>query len=118
MLWNEDDSMNKSLPSIAVASVVFVAGGAVSAQTTSTTTTWTTDQGAMIREYSTTRKYNSLIDPALKPAIGAVMPGTVTIYPPPETPKVPSADTYSYGTIINNPVVVERATRKVIHSWE
>jgi hypothetical protein len=40
------------------------------------------------------------------------------MYPLPETMKVPSADRYSYSIINNQPVVVERTTRKVVHSWE
>lgn len=111
--------MNKSLLSLVAASAILIASGLVSAQsTTNTTTTWTTDQGTTIREYSTTQKYNSFNDPTLKPSIGVVIPGTVTVYPLPETLKVPSADTYSYGIINNQPVVIERTTRKVVHSWE
>jgi hypothetical protein len=110
--------MNKSLLSIVAASAMLLTGGIASAQTTSTTTTWTTDQGTTIREYSTTQKYTSFNDPALKPTVGAVLPGTVTIYPLPDTMKVQSSDTYRYGIINNNPVIVERTTRKVVHSWE
>jgi hypothetical protein len=54
----------------------------------------------------------------MKPTVGTVIPGTITVYPLPETMKVPSSETYSYGIINNNPVVIERTTRKVVHSWE
>jgi hypothetical protein len=36
----------------------------------------------------------------------------------PDTLKVPSADRYSYGIVNDRPVVVERTSRKVIHTWE
>jgi len=111
--------MRKSLFSIVTASLLLAGAGVAYAQSaTTTTSTWTTDQGTMIREYSTTQKYSSFNDPTLKPNIGTEIPGTVTIYPLPEVMKVPSADRYSYGIINDRPVVVERTTRKVIHTWE
>jgi hypothetical protein len=54
----------------------------------------------------------------MKPSIGMELPGTVTIYPLPETMKVPDADRYSYGMVNDRPVVVERTSRKVIHTWD
>lgn len=111
--------MNKSLLSAVSASVFLVGIGLASAQsTTSTTTTWTNDQGKAIREYSTTQKYSSYSDPAFKPNVGMALPGSVTIYPLPESMKVPSSETYSYGIVNDRPIVVERTTRKVVHSWE
>jgi hypothetical protein len=111
--------MRRSLFSAVAASVLLAGVGLASAQTTTnTTTTWTTDQGATIRDYSTTHKYSSFSDPALKPTVGMELPGTVTMYPLPETMNVPSSDTYSYSIINDRPVVVERTTRKVVHTWE
>ena len=110
--------MNKSLLSIAAAVVLLAGVGVASAQTsTTTTTTWTNAYGTQIREYSTTQKYDSYSDPAYKPQIGMALPGTVTVYPLPSTVVVPSRDTYSYGIINNNPVVIERDSRKVIHLY-
>ncbi|HXP97912.1 MAG TPA: DUF1236 domain-containing protein [Telmatospirillum sp.] len=105
---------------LAVAASVFLAGvGLASAQSTTTSTTiWTTDQGHQIREYSTTKKYSSLSDPSMTPDVGAELPSTVTLYPLPETMRVPDADHYSYSIINDRPVVVERTTRKVVHTWE
>jgi hypothetical protein len=111
--------MKKSLLSIAAASLLLAGVGLASAQTTTnTTTSWTSDQGAAITKYSTTEKYTSFRDPSLKPSVGMALPGTVTLYPLPQTVQVPSADTYSYGIVNDHPVVVERTTRKVIHTWE
>jgi hypothetical protein len=110
--------MKKSLLSIVTASVLMAGIGLASAQTTTTVTTWTNDHGTAIREYSTTQKYNSFSDPALKPQVGMALPGTVTVYPLPQTVVVPSRDTYSYGIINNQPIVVERESRKVIHVWQ
>jgi len=111
--------MRKSLLSIVTASIVLASAGLASAQQTSTTTTttWSTDQGTAIREYSTTKKYSSFKDPSLKPTVGTALPGTVTLYPLPETVKVAEPDLYSYTIINDEPVVVERTTRKVVHTW-
>ncbi len=112
--------MRRSLISAVTGAVLLAGIGIASAQTTTTTktTTWTTDQGTAIREYSTTKKYNSFSDPSLKPNVGTALPGTVTLYPLPETMKVPASETYSYGIVNDHPVVVERTTRKVIHTWD
>ncbi|MDB5393452.1 MAG: hypothetical protein JWM91_958 [Rhodospirillales bacterium] len=111
--------MNRSLFSIVTASAFLGGAGLGLAQTTtSSTTTWTTDQGAAIREYSTTQHYNSVTDPDLKPNVGVVLPSTVTVYPLPETIKVPEADHYSYSIINNNPVILDRTTRTVVHTWD
>jgi hypothetical protein len=98
----------------------FLAGaGVASAQTSATTTTtWTNDQGTTIREYSTTKKYTSFSDPTLKPNVGVALPETVTLYTLPDTIKVSEPDRYSYTIINGEPVVVERTTRKVVHTWE
>jgi hypothetical protein len=40
------------------------------------------------------------------------------LHPLPDTMRVPNADNYSYSIINNEPVVVERSTRRVVHSWE
>jgi Protein of unknown function (DUF1236) len=110
--------MNRSLLSIVAASVLLAGVGIASAQTTTTTTTtWTNEYGTQIREYSTIQKYNSYSDPAYRPQVGMALPGAVTVYPLPETIVVPSRDTYSYGLINNQPVVIERDSRKVIHVY-
>jgi hypothetical protein len=111
--------MNKSLFSFAAASVLLAGFGFASAQstTTTTTTTWTTEQGKAFTDYSTTQKYSSFSDPNLKPSVGSELPQTVTIYPLPSTVTVVQPDRYSYGIVNNQPVVVERTTRKVVHTW-
>jgi hypothetical protein len=111
--------MRTSLVSIVTATVFLASVGLAAAETTSTTsTTWTTDQGSAFREYSTSKHYSSYSDANLKPNVGMELPRTVTIYPLPETMKVPEADRYSYGMINDHPVVVERTTRKVVHTWQ
>jgi hypothetical protein len=112
--------MKTSLLSMATAAALLLGAGVAAAQTSTTTTTteWTTDQGKTFTEYSTSKKYKSFTDPKLKPAVGMELPGTVTLYPLPDTMKVPSADRYRYGIINDHPVVVESTTRKVVHSWE
>jgi hypothetical protein len=110
--------MRKSLFSIVTASALLAGAGLASAQTTtSTTSTWTNDQGSAITSYSTTQKYPSFSDPALKPTVGMALPETVTVYPLPPTVVAPSPGSYSYSIINNQPVVVETTTRKVVHTW-
>jgi Protein of unknown function (DUF1236) len=111
--------MRKSLFSIVTASALASGVGLAAAQTSTTTTTmqWTPDQGTAITQYSTTQHYQSFSDPALTPTVGAVLPGTVTMYPLPQTVVVPTPGAYSYSIINNQPVVVETTTRKVVHTW-
>ena len=111
--------MNKILFPIAAASVLMVSVAAASADsTTTTTTTWSNDQAPMFEQYSTTRHYNSFNDPSMRPSVGMQLPSSVTVYPIPETVNVPTPERYSYSIINNRPVVVERTTRKVVHTWE
>ena len=111
--------MSRTLLSIfSVAVLLGSASFAVAQTVTTTTTTWTNDQGKMITEYSTSKKYSSFIDPALKPRIGMELPITVTVYPLPETVTVTTPDRYSYGIVNNQPIVVERTTRKVVQTWQ
>lgn len=111
--------MRRSLFSIVTASVVVACVSVASAQTSTTTTsTWTTDQGTTIREYSTTKKYTPFTDPKLKPSVGVALPESITLYSLPDTIKVQNPDHYSYSIINDRPVVVERTTRKVVHTWE
>lgn len=110
--------MRKSLFSIVTASALVSGVGLASAQTTTTTTTqWTPDQGTAITQYSTTQHYQSFSDPALTPTVGAVLPGTVTVYALPQTVVAPTPGAYSYSIVNNQPVVVETTTRKVVHTW-
>lgn len=108
--------MRKSLLTIAAAALLASAGLA-SAQTTTTTTTWTTEQGPALRTYSTTEHYTNYSDPALRPSVGTMLPTGVQIYPLPQMFAAPDRETYSYGIVNDNPVIVERTTRKVIHTW-
>lgn len=110
--------MKKTLFST-VAALTLAAGiGLASAQTTTTTTTWRDSYGNTIREHSTTQKVPAIVDPALRPQIGMVLPGTVTVHPLPETIVVPRRESFSYSIINNQPVVIENDTRKVIRVYD
>jgi hypothetical protein len=114
----EEHPMRKSLFTIAAASMMF-AGVAVAVETTTTTSSeWTNDQGKTFTEYSKTKNYNSVTDPKVNPTVGMELPGSITVYPLPDTMKIQSADKYRYSIINDHPVVVESTTRKVVHSWE
>jgi hypothetical protein len=116
----EETPMNRPMFSIVAASLLVGSVGIAAAQTTTTTTTsnWSADEGAAMRSYSTTRHYQSFNDPAMHPSVGMTLPNSVTVYPLPDTMKMPSAERYSYSIINNQPVVVERTTRKVVHTWD
>jgi hypothetical protein len=110
--------MNKTLFSMAAVSVLLAGAAMAADMTTSTSSTWTNDEGTTLHEYSTTKHYNSVNDPSMHVTVGASLPSTVTVYPLPDTMKVPSAEKYSYSIVNEHPVVVERSTRKVVHTWD
>ena len=113
--------MKRSLLSTLAAAALLAGATVASAETSTTATTttrWSPDHRAAITEYSTTQKYQSFNDPAFKPHVGAPLPGTVTLYPLPGTIKVETPDRYSYSIINNNPVIVDRTTRSVVHTWD
>ena len=58
------------------------------------------------------------VDPNLKLSLGMELQNNVTLFPLPETMKIPSAELYTYGIVNNRAVVVDRMTRKVVHIWE
>jgi hypothetical protein len=93
------------------------AGAFAADVTTTETTTWTNEQGAMIREHSTVKHYSNVTDPQVEAKVGVELPQTVTVYPLPETIKVREPDRYSYVIINDHPVVVEKQTRRVVHTW-
>jgi opacity protein-like surface antigen len=104
---------------IGVAAIATVLSGAAFADvTTKTTTTFTNQDGAMIREHSVTKHYSSLNDPKIVVKQGIELPASATLYPLPETIKVDEPTRYSYVIINDKPVVVERTTRRIIHTFE
>ena len=111
--------MRSSLFSIAAAATLAVSAGVASAQTssTTTTTTWTNDEGQVIRQYSTTQHYQPVQDPSMQVTVGSTLPQSVEVYSLPESMQVPDRDRYSYTIVNNQPVVVERTTRRVVHTW-
>jgi hypothetical protein len=111
--------MRRSLFSIAAATVLFAGVGLAYGQSTTTTTeTWSNDTGSGLRSYSTTEHWKSYDDPSFHADVGVEVPGSVTLHPLPDTMHVPSAERYNYSIINNQPVVVERTTRRVVHTWE
>jgi hypothetical protein len=112
--------MRRPLFTIAAASVLMAGVGLAYGQSTTstTTTTWTNDEGTTMRQYSTTEHFKSYDDPSWHAEVGMEVPNTVTLHPLPSTIGVPRADEYSYSIINNRPVVVERTTRRVVHTWE
>lgn len=110
--------MRKILLSIA-GSVLWVGIGVAAAQTAALPPAgWTPEQGIAIRAYAESQKEPPFIDPNLKLSVGMELPANVTLYPVPETLKLPSAELYTYGIVNDRPLVVNRTTRKVVHIWE
>jgi hypothetical protein len=107
--------MRKVLLSMATASALLISASAF-AETT-TTTTWTAADGTVIREYSTTQKYEPVSVPDFSAQVGVVLPSNVKVYSLPTTVKVNEPDRYSYTIINDQPVVVERSSRRIMHVW-
>jgi hypothetical protein len=106
--------MKKFVLPLAAASMFLESVGFASAESGEI---WTKAQGAAIHTYSTSQQYKSYMDTTMKPAVGMELPATVTVYPLPATVTVKTPDMYSYGMINDQPVIIERTTRKVVHVW-
>lgn len=109
--------MKRSMLSAIAAGVMLSSAGAFAAASTTTTTTWTDEYGNIIREHSTTKLHEPIIDPKLDVTVGTALPNTIAVYPLPETIRVPQPERYSYVIINDDPVVVEKDTRRVVHVW-
>jgi Protein of unknown function (DUF1236) len=114
--------MMKSLYAAAITTVFLSSAGIAAAQTDSTTTTtttsWSADQGAQLNQYYVTNGYAPITDPNVQVTVGTPLPPSVTFYPLPTTIHIPDAQRYSYTVVNNHPVVVDRTTRRVIHTWD
>jgi hypothetical protein len=110
--------MKKTLFSMAAASVMLAGAAMAADMTTTSSSTWTNEEGTTLQQYSTTKHYDSVNDPSMHVIVGSSLPSSVTMYPLPDTMRVPSAQNYSYSIINDHPVVVERSTRKVVHTWD
>jgi len=119
LLGQKEDFMNAKVLYVAGFAIAAVCSTPVLAQTssTTTTTTWSTDQGAALQKYSTTQSYKTVEDPSMHPAEGMVVPESVTLYPLPSTMSVPDASSYGYTVVNSQPIVVNKTTRKVVHTW-
>jgi hypothetical protein len=117
---DEETPMRRALFSVAAASMLLAGVGLANAQstTTTTTTTWTNSDGSVMRNESTTNHYQSYSAPNWQASLGAELPPDATLYPLPPTINVPTPEQYSYSIINNEPVVVERTTRRVVHTWD
>ena len=111
--------MRRPLFSVAAATMLLAGVGLAYGQSsTTTTTTWTNEDGTVLRQESTTRHYSTYDDPRWRAEIGVELPSNVMVYSLPPSVPVPLSERYSYGVVNNNPVVVDRTTRRVIHTWE
>lgn len=104
----------------AVAAALILAGVGVSAQPSNVASVppWTKEQGVAIRAYSETQRDVPFFDPNLKLEEGVELPQNATLHLIPNTLKVGSPDLHAYSIVKDRAVLVDRATRKVIHIWE
>jgi len=111
--------MRKALLPLAVGIALLAEIGMAAAQPVAATPpAWTDEQGVAIRTYAESQKNPPYYDPNIKLSVGMELPNNVTLYPVPETLKVPSSELYTYGVINDRTVVVDRGTRKVVHIWD
>ena len=105
------------LPTLAAA--LFISGAAFAQSATTTTTTWTDEYGSIIREEVTTRKFEPIVAPKMNVVIGTAMPQTVTtLHPLPSTIRVEKPERYAYVIVNDNPVIVEKDSRRVVHIYK
>jgi len=102
---------------ITVAAALLISGAAFAQTATTTTTTWTDEYGNIIREQSVTKRFEPIVDPKLDVKVGAVLPQTITIHPLPETVRIERPERYAYVIVNDDPIVVEKDTRRVVHVW-
>jgi hypothetical protein len=112
-------TLNKFAIAIAAMTVLGTIGqvSAQTASTTTTTTTWNENQGEELGQAYTTNKYTAYNQPQFQASVGAELPSTVTFYPLPTTIIVPDRERYSYTVVNRHPVVVDRTTRRIVHTW-
>ncbi|MBM3549226.1 MAG: DUF1236 domain-containing protein [Alphaproteobacteria bacterium] len=111
--------MRKRLLPLAVGIALLGGIGAAAAQSmASTPPAWTDEHGTAIRTFADSQKNPPYFDPNIKLSIGLELPNNVTLYPVPETLKIPSSELFTYGVINDRTVVVDRSTRKIVHIWE
>jgi hypothetical protein len=110
--------MKRSLLSGLAAAVLFSGAAFAQSATTTTTTTWTDEYGGIIREHSTTKSVQPIMDPKLNVTVGAALPSSVTVHPLPETVRVERPERYAYVIVNDDPVIVEKDTRRVIHVYK
>ena len=100
-----------------LAAAPLTAALAQTSTTTTTTQSWTPNDGAMLTQSWTANKYTTTTVQNFQPAPGAEVPATVAAYPLPESITVPDPQRYSYTVIDNRPVVFEKTTRRIVHTW-
>ncbi len=105
------------LPTLAAALLISGAAFAQSATTTTTTSTWSDEYGNIIRQESVTKKFEPVVDPKINVTVGQALPNTITVHPLPSTIHVEKPDQYAYVIVNDDPVIVDKTTRKVIHVW-
>lgn len=105
------------LPALAAALLISGAAFAQSATTTTTTSTWSDEYGNIIRQESVTKKFEPVIDSKIDVRVGAALPQTITVHPLPNTVRVERPEQYAYVIINDDPVIVDKTTRRVVHVW-
>lgn len=102
-----------------VAAVALLAGvGALAQSNTAAIPALTKDQGLAIRAYSESQRDVPFFDPNIRLEEGVELPQNATLHLIPDTIKIGTPETHAYAIVNDRAVLVDRATRKVIHVWE
>lgn len=107
--------MKRSL--VAIGAAVLFSTAAFAQSATTTTTTWTDEYGTIIRQESVTKKFEPVMDPKINVTVGAALPQTITVHPLPGNIRVEQPDRYAYVIVNDDPVIVEKDTRRVVHVY-
>src|ERR1700722_14206299 len=109
--------MKKSLLPVATAALLFGGMGFALAQSdVPSEPDWNANQGNVFHENWTARHYSSYSDMTMHPAVGMVLPDSVTVYEMPGSMNGPVYSRYRYGMINDHPVVIENSSRRVVHT--
>ena len=110
--------MKASFLSTIAAALTIAGAGAFAQSNTAAVPQLTNDQGVAIRAYSESQKDVPFFDPNIKLEEGIELPQNATLHLIPDAIKIGTPETHAYAIVNDRAVLVDRATRKVIHVWE
>lgn len=81
---------------------------------------YTSDHGALLRQHTTAQHYRSYSDNGFRAQIGATLPGSADLHPLPDgiATSLPTARGHQYSIVNDRYVVVDPASRRVVHTFD